>query len=99
MPELDELKKKYGDVYTLTVNNSKGEPVTVFLKEMDRQSYKSNTALIQKDELLGAEGILRSLWVGGDDVTKITDDFKALRNASVTIIPLLVAEAGELKKN
>ena len=96
---VEELKGKYDEVYTLTVNDKAGEPITVYLKGLDRVTYKSNSALIQKDEMLGVEGLLKSLWIGGDDVTKITNDFKALRSAGATILPLLEVEAGELKKN
>ena len=94
-----DLKKKHDEVYTLTVKNKSGEPITVYLKGLDRITYKSNSALIQKDEMLGVESLLKSLWIGGDNVTKITNDFKALRSAGSTILPLLEVEAGELKKN
>lgn len=96
---VEELKKKHEEVYTLTVNDKHGESITVYLKGLDRVTYKSSSALIQKDELLGVESLLKSLWIGGDDVKKITDDFKALRNAGSTILPLLEVETGELKKN
>jgi hypothetical protein len=49
--------------------------------------------------LLGVESFLKTLYVGGDDVTMITDDFTALRSAAITILPMLQAEAGDLKKN
>jgi hypothetical protein len=66
---------------------------------MDRIAYKSVSALIAKDELMGVESFLKTLYVGGDDVAKITDDFTALRSAAISILPMLQAEAGELKKN
>lgn len=96
---VDELKKKYVDVYTCSVKNSKGETITVYLKEIDRIIFKSVAALIQKDELTGIESLIKSLWIGGDDVVKITEDFKALRNAGATLMPIIETEAGELKKN
>lgn len=97
--ELEALKKKHSEVYTLTVKNKEGKPVTVYLKEIDRIIYKVVSALIQKDELTGIESMLKSLWIGGDAVEKITDDFKALRNAGATLMPMIETEAGELKKN
>jgi hypothetical protein len=98
---IEEIKTKYpsAEIWTLTVNSKSGEPITVHLREMDRIAYKSVSALIAKDELMGVESFLKTLYVGGDEVSKITDDFKALRNAGVTILPMLQAEAGELKKN
>jgi hypothetical protein len=97
--EIGELKVKYGEIHTLTVNNKNGEPVTMILREIDRTVYKSISAIMQKDEMLGVEALLKNLRVGGDKLEAITEDFKALRNASVTVIPLLEAETGELKKN
>jgi hypothetical protein len=98
--DIEKLKATHNcDIYELKVKNKAGEHITVYLKELDRNTYKSNSALIQKDEMLGVEGLLRSLYVGGDDVMKIINDFKALRSAAVTLVPLLEVEAGELKKN
>lgn len=98
---IEEIKAKYpnSDIWTLEVKNKKGEPITVHLRELDRVAYKSVSALIAKDELMGVESFLKTLYVGGDDVSKITDDFTALRSASITILPMLQTEAGELKKN
>lgn len=99
MDELQDLKKKHGEVYTLSVKNKEGKVITIYLREIDRIVFKSVSALIQKDELTGIESMLRSLWIGGDSVDKIIDDFKALRNAGATLMPMLETEAGELKKN
>ena len=98
---IEEIKIKYPnqDIFTLSVKNKQGESITIYLREMDRIAYKSVSALIAKDELMGVESFLKTLYVGGDEVTKITDDFQALRSAAMTILPMLQAEAGELKKN
>ncbi len=99
--KIEEIKAKYpnSDIWTLEVKNKKGELITVHLRELDRVAYKVVSALIAKDELQGVESFLKTLHVGGDDVSKITDDFTALRSASITILPMLQTEAGELKKN
>ena len=99
--ELEGLKAKYGTVYTLTVptNEEETEFATVFLKKIDRVIYASITKLIQKDEMLGTESLVKSIWVGGDDVKKITDNFDALRSASISLMPIYVAKEGSLKKN
>lgn len=98
---IEEIKSKYpnSDIWTLEVKSKRGEPIIIHLREMDRIAYKSVSALIAKDELMGVESFLKTLWVGGDDVKLITDDFSALRSAAITILPMLQAEAGELKKN
>jgi hypothetical protein len=100
MNNIEELKAKYPgvEIYTLTVNNRQGAPITVHLREMDRIAYKTVSALIAKDELMGVESFLRTLCVDGD-VNAIVNDFKALRSAARTILPMLESEAGELKKN
>ena len=99
METLETLKAKYGDVYTLTVKNKAGKEITVYLKELDRIIYKSTTALFQKDELTGVESLLKSLWIGGDDVNLITSDFTALRACSAPLAELLSVEQGSIKKN
>ena len=97
---IEKLKAKFPgvEIYTLTVSNRQGAPLTVHLREMDRLAYKTVSALIAKDELMGVESILRTLCVEGD-VEAIINDFKALRSAAMTILPMLSTEAGELKKN
>ena len=52
MTNIEELKAKYPgvEIYTLTVNNRQGTPITVHLREMDRLAYKVVSALIAKDE-------------------------------------------------
>ena len=99
--ELEKLKAKYGTVYTLTVptNDEETEHATVYLRKIDRVVYNSVTKIIQKDEMLGTESLLKSLWIGGDDVKKITENFDALRSASISLMPLIVAKEGSLKKN
>lgn len=97
---IEQLKTKFPgvEIYTLTVVNRQGAPLTVHLREMDRLAYKTVSALIAKDELMGVESFLRTLCVEGD-VEAIINDFKALRSAAMTILPMLSTEAGELKKN
>jgi hypothetical protein len=100
MTNIEELKAKFPgvEIYTLTVNNKQGQPITIHLREMDRITYKVVSSLIAKDELQGVESFLRTLCVDGD-VNAIINDFKALRSAARTILPMLESEAGELKKN
>lgn len=99
--ELAELKGKYGVVYTLEIplNEEGTEIATVFLKKLDRLTYKVAAGLIQKDELQAVEMLIKALRIGGDEAKLITEDFDALRSASNSIIPLLQAREGSLKKN
>jgi hypothetical protein len=94
-----QLKEKYGTFYTLTVEDRSGKEITVFLRQMDRLVYTTVSALIQKDSLRGMESLLKQLWIGGDDVNAIISDLDALRSAEITLIEILQAKQGSLKKN
>jgi hypothetical protein len=43
MTNIEELKAKFPgvEIYTLTVNNKQGAPITVYLREMDRTYLQS----------------------------------------------------------
>lgn len=99
--KLKELREKHKGCYELTVplNDDGTETATVFLRKLDRVVYASVSKLIQKDELMAVESLLKSLHVGGDDVKLITEDFDALRSASTGILPMLTARDASLKKN
>ena len=99
--ELKELKAKYGSVYTLTVpvNDDETEFATIYLRKMDRACYSTVSKLVQKDALLGLENLIKTLYVGGDEVTKITENFDALRSAEAPCLEILMAKQGSLKKN
>jgi hypothetical protein len=97
--EVEKLKEQYGTVYSVTVNNSKGKALTFYVREVDRLVYKTVAPLIQKDEMLGVESLIKQLWIGGEDVKNIVDDYKALRNAGATLSDLIKAEEGILKKS
>jgi len=94
-----QLREKYGVFFTLSVDDSTGKKITVFLRKLDRIVYSSVSVIIQKDSLRGIESLLKSLWIGGDDVNLIIDDFEALRSAEVTLIEMLQPKVGTLKKN
>lgn len=99
--ELAELKSKHGIVYTLTVplSDEGAKTATVYLKEIDRTIYASVSKIIAKDEMLGIESMIKSLWVGGDQVTLITENFYALRSAEVALRSITSTKESTLKKN
>lgn len=96
-----ELKAKHGTVYTLTVPISEDEKqkATIFLRKMDRLCYQSVSKLMAKDELMAVESLLKTLHVGGDKVELITDNFDALRAAANSVVEIIQAKEGVLKKN
>lgn len=99
--DLQELKTKYGNYYTLIVptNDEETEHATVYLRKMDRVCYSSVSKLVQKDSLLGLESLIKTLWIGGDDVKLITENFDALRAAEGACLEILMAKQAVLKKN
>ena len=99
--KLEELKAKHGTVYTLTVPTSEDETqtATIYLKKLDRATYSAVSKLISKDELQATEVLLKNLYIGGDDLKLITDNFDALRSASISIVPIIEAKGATLKKN
>jgi len=99
--QLQELKQKYGTYYELTVpvNDDGTETATVYLRKMDRPCYSSVSKLVQNDSLKAIENLIRTLYIGGDQVEKITENFDALRAAEGACIELIKAKEGTLKKN
>jgi len=98
---IEELKAKYGTVYTLEVplNEDETEKATIYLRKLDRQTYSIVSKLVTTDDLRATEALLKNLYVGGDELSKILDNFDALRSASISVVPLLEAKNSSLKKN
>ncbi len=99
--ELKELKEKYGTVYALTVptNDEETEFATIYLRKLDRVCLQSVSKLIQKDELLAVESLIKTLRIGGCQANEITSNLEALRAAAIAVVPMLQAKEGILKKN
>lgn len=99
--QLAGLKAKYGTVYTLTVptNEDETEFATVYLRKIDRACFSSVQKIVQTDSLKAIENLIRTLYVGGDEVTKITENFDALHSAEGACLDMIKAKQGTLKKN
>ena len=98
--ELTELAVKFPKFTTATFEDEDGVLVTVYLKKMERGIYVgADNLLSKKDSLTAGEFLLKNLWIGGYDKTKIIDSLESLKNCTQTILPLLFAKSGELKKN
>jgi hypothetical protein len=98
---LDELKAKHGTVYTLEIptNEEGSEKATIYLRKLDRLTFTAVSKVIQKDELQATEVLLKALYIGGDELSSILNDFDNLRSASNAIVPMLQAKEASLKKN
>ena len=55
--------------------------------------------IVQTDSLKAIENLIRTLYVGGDEVTKITENFDALHSAEGACLDMIKAKQGTLKKN
>ena len=53
----------------------------------------------ETDALLGLENLIKTMYVGGDEVTKITENFDALHSAEGACLDMIKAKQGTLKKN
>ncbi len=97
---LEELKKQHGTINELTVflDEDGKETSTIYLRKLDRKTYQAASRVIQKDELEGAEVLIKNLYVGGDDYKIIIENFDALRAASIQLVKLLTPFEGSLKK-
>jgi hypothetical protein len=94
-----QLREKYGEFYTLTVQDSNNKDIITYLRKLDRTTYKVISKLMEKDELMAVESLLNSLYIGGDDPKLIINDFDALRSAEVTLVDMIRPKHGTLKKN
>ena len=68
-------------------------------EKIDRACYSSVAKLVQNDSLKAIENLIRTLYIGGDDVSKITENFDALRAAEGACLEMIKAKEGVLKKN
>ncbi len=98
--ELQELKAKFGTVYTITVPvGDDDKQSTFYLKKIDRIVFSAAMKLMETDELDAAEFMIKSLWVGGVAASIIIEDFDALRSAAKLLVTILKSKEGSIKKN
>ncbi len=93
-----ELKAKHGTVYQVAATNSEDEVKVIFLKKLDRKAYDVSAAILKKNELQGIEVMLKALYIGGDDINDIINDFDALRSAANQLVELVTIKPGAIKK-
>jgi len=89
-------------VYTLIVplDRERKNKATFYLKDMNEDVFLAARALMEKGkDFDAARLIIKSLKVGGDDVSVLANNFIASRSASGLLGELLAPVEGELKKN
>jgi len=94
----NELKEKHSKIYWLDIPESdeNGEK-TIFLRKIDRVTYSASQKLLEKDTLQATEMILRSLFVGGDSVEGVINDFDQLRAASELLVDVITVKKGNVR--
>lgn len=100
---LEELKKKYGKVYTLTVpldEDDADKVAVLYLKKPDRTTRSLIGKLAQQDGLKAVEGALKNLHIGdASELNKVISNDDALASCEASIVELLSVQSATLKKN
>jgi len=93
MPEfnVEEAKKKYGEIYSVKIGDSK-----CFLKQPNRKDLSRATAVGGNDAIKFNEILLEACFIGGDESFK-TDDSKFFAIGPV-LADLIKFEEAEVKK-
>lgn len=95
--KLQLLKKKHGDIYTLTVKTDDKEYVA-YLRRPTRDEYFAYFSFVSSNNILkGFDVLLRTCMIEGD--SEIVDDDKVYLTALNQIAGLVDLYEGELKKN
>jgi hypothetical protein len=89
-----ELKEKYGKIFKLDIPTDNGEK-TLYLRKIDRLTYKAAMSMMEKDELEASSMILRALTVEGD-AEEIISEFDDLRVASSLLIEVIGTRTGNV---
>jgi hypothetical protein len=90
---LTELKSKHSDkkMYKIAVPVD-GATCTIFLKDLDRFTYKAGHSVVNDDELKGIEIFLKGMYLGGDDINLIIGNWRATISAGRQLTKLLKVE-------
>jgi|VirMetMinimDraft_7_1064189.scaffolds.fasta_scaffold188630_2 hypothetical protein len=100
--ELNSLKGKHKIVYTIEapLNDEETEFATIYLKKPDRMIYAMVSKLATgNDPLKAVEACLKSCYIGGDELSLITQNDEALMSCETPIVEMLRKKEAVLKKN
>ncbi|RLI47667.1 hypothetical protein DRO61_07650 [Candidatus Bathyarchaeota archaeon] len=101
--KLAELEALHGKCYPVAVYldvDDSSKVANVYLKKLDRRTYTIVNKLLKGDDALKAvEACFKALYVGGDDLSLITESFDALMSAESAVVDLINRKPAELKKN
>tara|TARA_R110000796_G_scaffold73842_5_gene165894 strand:- start:9151 stop:9462 length:312 start_codon:yes stop_codon:yes gene_type:complete len=95
----DELKKKHNVIYWLDIPASdESEAKVIFLRKMDRLTYSAGQKILEKDTLQAAEMMIKSLFIGGDDLAPIFADFDQFRVTADLMAEVMATKSGNVRK-
>lgn len=100
--ELQNLKAKHKVVYTIEapLNDEETEFATLYLSKPTRMVYASVSKLATgSDPLKAVEVCLKSCYIGGDDLTLVTQNDEALMSCEGAVVEMLKKKEAVLKKN
>jgi hypothetical protein len=100
---LEELKAKYGKVYTLEVpldEDDVNKKAIIYLRKPDKTTRAMVAKLASSGKYDAAvEATLKNLYVGGDKLELILQNDDAMASCDETIVELLNVQKATLKKN
>jgi hypothetical protein len=100
---LEELKAKYGKVFTITVSMNEddaNDTVTLYLKKPDRVTRSLIGRLAMQDGLKAVEATLKNLNIGNvADLNRVLANDDALVSCEEAIVEMLSVQKAILKKN
>jgi len=98
----EELKLKYGRVYTIVVpldEDDSTKIATIYLKKPDRAVRSLVSKMVSVDTGKAIEAALKALYIGGDDLKIVTENDDALFSCETPIVEIMSKQQAILKKN
>ena len=100
MAETKEKVKQGNFTLELPKNGEGPEVWTIYLKKLPEDIYVASMRLFRKEKDMDAiRFLLKNLYVGGDNINDVCNDWEAIFASIEQIMSLLPQAQGRLKKN
>jgi hypothetical protein len=100
---LEELKAKYGKVYTVEVQLDEDDltkKAIIYLRKPDKTTRAMVSKFVSSNKIDNAiEAALKNLYIGGDKLELILQNDDAMASCDEVIAELLTVQKATLKKN
>ncbi len=90
--QIQEWKKKHGDIYCISFDDGK----ETYIKKPDRKTVSLAMTKMQTNPLAYAEVILNQCFVGGDESFRTNDEY--FFGASAQLEQIMEVKSAEIKK-